>query len=196
MIAIMLDDLFDAVAREASFPADTAIFRQGERAHSIFRVLDGRVAMVRHLADGGVATLTSAGPNETFAEAALFAEAYHCDAIARSAARVLCLPTKEVHRLLAKEPERALALAAFYARQVRELRQRIELLRIKRATERLYAWLRLRASGDPPRVAPTEPWAAIASEIGLTPEALYRALRSLEGSGKIRRTSDAVLLSG
>jgi hypothetical protein len=70
---------------------------------------------------------------------------------------------------------------------VRSLRARVELLRIKRAPERVLAWLRQRAHGATPSIEQTDAWAHVATEIGLSPEALYRALRVLERAGRIER---------
>jgi CRP-like cAMP-binding protein len=198
MIAIMMDGFFDgADARIAVFPAGAAIFRRGAPADAVFRVRAGRVCLVRALEDGGEATMARAGPGETFAEAALFADVYHCDAIARTQCEIAIAPAGPIRARLRSDPGAAAELAAFLARQVRSLRARIELLRIKRAPERVLAWLSLNASGDPPAIARREAWAHVAGEIGLTPEALYRALRGLERAGRIRRGGrgeDVVLL--
>lgn len=44
-------------------------------------------------------------------------------------------------------------------------------------------WLRLNARGKPPAVDADQPWIDIAAEIGLTHEAVYRALARLQRSG-------------
>jgi len=193
MIEIMLETLFPGIegARVAAFKVGAAIFRQDAPVHSLFQVRSGKVALVRHLVDGGVVTLASAGPGESFAEASLFADRYHCDAVVRSDCELLVIPVAAVRMRLDADPKLARDLAAFFARQVRELRSRIEVQRVKRAPDRLLAWLRLRAQGSPPTIAAPGAWAHIASEIGLTPEALYRALRTLEKAGRIERNGRA-----
>jgi CRP-like cAMP-binding protein len=85
-------------------------------------------------------------------------------------------------------------LAAFFAGQVRELRTRVEILRIKRAPDRLLAWLRAAAKGEPPTVEQSSPWASVANEIGLTPEVVYRSLRKLEQTGQIERSGAVVII--
>jgi CRP-like cAMP-binding protein len=100
----------------------------------------------------------------------------------------------EVRERLSADPGLALEFAAFLSRQVRSLRARIELLRIKRAPDRVIAWLR-QSAGDGLVVCQSHAWSHAATEIGLTPEALYRALRTLERSGAIRREGkDRILL--
>ena len=123
MIAIMLDEFFrGADARVSAFPAGGAIFRRGAPADAIFRVRAGRVSVVRVLEDGGEALMARAGPGETFAEAALFSEVYHCDAIARTPCEIEIAPAGPIRARLRGDPALAVELAAFLSRQVRTLR--------------------------------------------------------------------------
>ncbi len=124
MIVIMLDRLFADIPGGfvAEFQAGDSVFRQDAEASAIFQVRDGVVSMVRHLADGGLLTVATAGPNETFAEAALFASHYHCDAIARVRSSVLTLPVQAIRARITADPALATAFAEFMARQVRDLR--------------------------------------------------------------------------
>jgi CRP-like cAMP-binding protein len=130
------------------------------------------------------------------AEAGLFANAYHCDAVAETNARITVLPKKALLRRLEKDPNASLCVAALLAWQVRELRARLEVHSIRSAAGRVLAWLRLASAGDPPRVNVSRPWVEIAPELGLTHEAVYRALTKLEGSGEITRTKNTIELSG
>lgn len=197
MIWIMFERLLNDVAgaKIATFRAGDSIFKQGARASTIFQVRAGKVALERHLADGAIVTIATAGPEETFAEAALFSDRYHCEAVARVDCEVLKAPAGAIRARLESDPQLACAAAVFFARQVRDLRTRLELQRVKRAPDRLLAWLRWRASGNPPTIAVADPWSRIAGEVGLTPEALYRALRTLESAGFIeRRGRETVVL--
>ena len=188
MIRIMFETLLANVAgaRVLSLGTGEMAFRQGEPARAIFQVRDGSVALVRHLADGALLTLATATSGQTFAEASLFAERYHCDAIARSKSEVLVVPSDALRGRLAANPDQAIQFAEFLAGQVRELRARLEIQRIKKAPERLLAWLRWRAQGKSSFQA-TDAWSRVASELALSQEALYRALSALEKAGHIRR---------
>jgi DNA-binding Lrp family transcriptional regulator len=66
---------------------------------------------------------------------------------------------------------------------------------IRSAPERVLCWLRMRAEGIPPLVRIDRPWTEIAAEIGLTHEAIYRALARLEHDGRIRRDHGFIRLS-
>ena len=80
------------------------------------------------------------------------------------------------------------------ARQLQELRARMELRNIRSARDRVLQYLRLRA-GTHGRSIPIEGHLQdIASEIGMTREALYRTLAALETEGCLTRTEAAILL--
>ncbi|KAA0686324.1 Crp/Fnr family transcriptional regulator [Azospirillum brasilense] len=171
-----------------------ALFRQGASAVAVYRVDCGRVRLVRHLEDGSSVALHVARNGETFAEAALWAEAYHCDSVAEALSEVTVIPKADLLDALEDNPQAALALARGLAAHVRDLRARLELRNIRSAPKWILAWLRLQASGDPPTARLDRPWTEIAAEIGLTHEAIYRALSTLERTGRIARRSGVITL--
>ncbi len=170
------------------------LFRQGDAPAAIYVVRDGRVRLVRHLNDGSAVALHVARTNETVAEAALFADAYHCDAVAEAPSEVTILPKADLLAALEADPQAALALAKGLASHLRDLRAQLELRSIRSAPERILCWLRQRASGAPPTARIDRPWTEIAAEIGLTHEAIYRALAALEREGLIRRRQGVIVL--
>ena len=172
-----------------------AVFRQGDPADAVFLVETGRVRLVRVLADGTPLVLHVADAGESFAEASLSATHYHCDAVAETDATVLTLPKADLLAALAADPAKCLALAQALAAQVRDLRARLELRNIRCATARVIAWLRLHASGHPPSVPMRRSWTQVADELGLTREAVYRALATLERQKRISRNPDFVSLT-
>lgn len=162
-----------------------ALFRAGDRVRWVYVVEKGRVRLERVLADGFVVTLHTAREGESFAEAALFGERYHCDAVAETTSRVVAVDRKEALTALTSEPGSAVELARRLAQQVRGLRALLEIRNIRSAEERLLRYLRLRPLLGTP--AHERPLRAIAAEIGLREETLYRTLRRLERNGTLRR---------
>ena len=136
-----------------------------------------------------------ARPGETFAEAALFADAYHCDAIAQDPSRVTVIPKHDLLRNVRRDASEVLELARALAGQVRDLRARLEIRNIRAADQRLLAWLRLRARGNPPSLELDRRWTQVADEIGLTREATYRALSMMRRDGRIRIDGRQVCLA-
>lgn len=170
-------------------------FRQGDPVHSIFVVETGRIRLDRCLADGAVVSLFSAGVGETFAEAALSADHYHCDAIAAGPSVVVALPVAELRAHFRSDATAAMDLAMFFARQVRDARARLELRNVRPASQRIIAWLRAQYTGSSPQITLATTWSDVAGELGLTREALYRALARLERDGLILRSSGRVTLT-
>lgn len=147
-----------------------AVFRQADVVGSMYLVRSGAVALERPLTDGVPLTLHVATPGMALAEASLFAETYHCDAVARSDAEVARLPRTKFLTALRNRPDAALSLIETHAKEVQAQRARIEILRLKRVADRLNAWLDLH--GEPSKGE----WINVAERIGVSPPALYREL--------------------
>lgn len=60
-----------AVARRHTYPAGTAVFHQGERGHTFYIIVTGRIAVVQQLEDGTERLLNSMGSGEYFGEMGL-----------------------------------------------------------------------------------------------------------------------------
>ena len=170
------------------------LFRQGDPAVAVYVVEAGRVRLSRMLADGAPLILYVADAGESFAEASLSATHYHCDAIAETDSIVLALPKADLLALMTTDPAQGVAFALALASQVRDLRTKLELRNIRSAKGRVLTWLRLYATGIPPRVALNRSWTLIADELGLTREAVYRALAMLERERRIARHDGVVSL--
>ena len=170
-----------------------ALFRQGDEATAIFAVERGRLRLIRHTVDDRRVVLHTARAGELFAEAALFSTVYHCDAVADTPSRLRVLSKARLLAAFRADPELTQHFLAVLARQVMSLRTRLELRSIRSARERLLQHLLLTAGdGGVARIEGT--LMDLAAEIGLTHEALYRALAALESEGAIARTAEGVRL--
>lgn len=167
--------------------ADTPVFCQGETITHIFQLAEGEVRLVRYTPDGTALTLYRAGAGETFAEAALFAERYHCTALADRSGTVLCFSKRELLAGLTAHPELLLELVSLFARQTRELRTLLELRSIVSAPERVMHYLRLRTPATSGICRLPGPLKEVARELGMAPETFYRVLAALEKEGRITR---------
>ena len=192
LAARLLSALHSSKVTRRRIASGACVFRQGDVASAVFVVESGRVRLARILEDGSSLILFVAGAGDSFAEASLSASHYHCDATAETDATVLVLPRAELCAALTANSAECFALALTLAAQVRDLRARLELRNIRSATARTLAWLHLHAAGDPPNVPVHRPWTLIADELGMTREALYRALAKLERQGQIVRHAGSV----
>lgn len=177
-----------------SLSAGETLFRRGQHATAIYLVRAGRMRLIRPLEDGSSVTIHVAEADSVFAEAALFADHYHCDAVAETDAEVEVIAKNAILATIASDPTLSLRLARNLAAQVRDLRARLELRNIRSARERVLSWLRLQAGRVPGELQLDRPWTAIAAELGLTHEAVYRALAALEREGAIERRKGHVRL--
>jgi CRP-like cAMP-binding protein len=171
-----------------------ALFRQGDKAMAIFAVERGRLRLIRQTVDDRRVVLHTARAGELFAEAALFSDVYHCDATADIASRVRVLSKPALLAAFRADPDFAQRFTAVLARQVMTLRTRLELRSIRSARERVLQHLLLAADSDGRTVRLDGSLMDLAAEIGLTHEALYRALAALEREGALARTDDGILL--
>ena len=174
--------------------AGEILFRQGDPPAAIYRVESGRLRLERRTLDDHLVILHTARRGDFFAEAALFADAYHCDAVAVVPSRVLIYPQARVMEVLRGEPVLAEAFMARLAHQLQDLRARMELRNIRSARLRVLQYLRLRAGPRRHTVAVEGQLQDIAAELGLTREALYRTLAALEAEGSLIRVDGSIVL--
>ena len=125
-----------------------ALFRLGNKATGLYEVISGRLRLARVDRSGHEIVLHIAGPGETLAEASLFSPSYHCDAIASTDATVRIYPKAAVFAAFYEDRHAAQAFTATLARQVMNLRTRIEQRNIRSAHERVRHFLKLNVGVD------------------------------------------------
>lgn len=173
--------------------AGEMLFATGESVAEMFVVESGRVDLIRYMPDGNAIRLQSAGEGALLAEASLFSEAYHCDAEAAEESSLLAFPKPALLGALKANPDAALTLLGHFAGRLQVLRAQAALFGIRSAQERVLAWLQMQPS-EAGIVNIDRPWKQIAGELGLTHEAVYRALAALERERTIERHDGAVKL--
>ena len=185
---------FGLVPSLRQLAAGEALFREGSPTWGVFRLQSGGVRLVRCTVGGHQVATHTVRQGEFFAEAALFSETYHCDAVASEPSEVLVFHKDALVPQLRASPERLWTFSAELAKRVQGLRTRLEIQQTRSAEERILQFLHLHcdASGF---------WAQrgtlkhLAEEIGLTHEALYRALARLERQGLIVRKKAGLQLA-
>ena len=176
MIAVRSMSLFDQLHRltpsEREFTSGAHLFRRGDEVSVLHLVVAGEAHLVRHRADGGTLVLQRALANMVLAEASVFSNRYHCDCVAVVPTHTLAVARSAVRTLLAVDPGFAEAWALHLAHELQATRLRAEILSLRTVAERLDAWIAWNGDAVPPRGTRR----AVASEIGTSPEALYREL--------------------
>lgn len=176
-------------------PKEGWVFRKGDAVQAVFLVLDGEVRLSRFAKDGSEIALHHAGRGEFFAEAALNAQRYQCNAIASQASALLAFPAAKVRELLAKDQEFAHEWIALLARQLHAARARLERLALKSAAERVLHYLHTEGKGLRCEIVLVGSVKDLAKELGLTHESLYRTLARLEQDGVVVRKEHRLMLA-
>ncbi len=188
------NDLFSEIANpeNKSLQQGELLFEQGDPAVNVFVVQKGCIRLVRYTHEGYTVPIYSAFPGESFAEAAMFSDIYHCDAEAVLPSTVLCYPKEQVLGILHASPGKSDRFMALLTRQVRSLRSLLELRSIHSAGERVLQYLFLLADPQDLEIKRLGTYKDMAHELGLAHETFYRALAKLEKDGKIQRTQSAI----
>jgi CRP/FNR family transcriptional regulator, dissimilatory nitrate respiration regulator len=181
-------------ARVRELAGGEYLFRQGDKATAIYEIERGRLGMIRYTTDSRQVIVHTGRPGQLFAEAALFAEAYHCDAVAAGDTRVRVHLKENLLAAFQADPKLALSFTSVLAHEIMALRARLEVRNVRSARERILQHLELIAEVDQHALRLDSTLKDLAAEIGLTHEALYRALAALEKDGAIQRKGDRIIL--
>lgn len=188
--------LLDIAHRTRHLDAGVTLFSRGDVVRNLFVVREGRIVLQRVLEDGMRVTLQRAEPGDSVAEASLFSDHYHCDAEADLPTVLDAYDKQAVLDRLRDDPGINQALMAHLARQVMDLRGRLELRNIRRAEDRLLAWLNLRLAEGETTVRLDGPLRSLDGELGLTQESVYRAIARLRERGDVRQNGHDLILHG
>ena len=162
------------------------LFHAGDLAEHIFQVIDGRIRLERLTTDGKEIAIHTAQAGTFFAEASLFAERYHCDAVALKTSEIRLYPKKLVLESVRRDPTAAEGLLALVSRQLQTARFHAELHGIRSAQARVMTFLTAHANAEGRVVIPHD-LQDMALTLRLSREAFYRTLAGLEESGQIKR---------
>jgi CRP-like cAMP-binding protein len=181
-------------AIDRTLRAGQALFRSGDRTAGLYEVITGKVRLVRLERSGHEAVLQVAMTGDTLAEASLFSPTYHCDAIAVGDTVVRLYPKAVMFAEFKSNPKMLQAFAAALAHQVMALRTGLQRRAIRSARDRVRHFLTLNVGTDGRTVRVRGTLKELAAELGLTHEALYRALARMAADREIKRTGGTIKL--
>jgi len=130
-----------AISLGRSFGKDEVLFLEGQEGHFLFLLVEGHIQLYKDTEDGRQVVIKLVDPGETFAEVVLFEErCYPVSAVALGRSRVLMLPRRGVHHLLAEEAFRK-DFIALLAGKLRYLTERIRYLTLEDVEQRFQHFL-------------------------------------------------------
>jgi CRP-like cAMP-binding protein len=177
--------------KRLSLASEGLLFRCGERPRAIYYLIAGEVHMVRRTRNGGTVVM-SRTQQGFFAEAGLYAKAYGCDAVAVMPSSILMFPLSVYQEMLDDNKEFRRSRFAQQACDIRRLCSRCERLSLPTAQERLFHYIE--TEGKNGAIELEQPVKALAAELGLTHETLYRTLAQMERNGVLKRSGSRIEL--
>jgi CRP/FNR family transcriptional regulator, dissimilatory nitrate respiration regulator len=165
-----------------------SLFHRGQTAGTLFVVVSGAIRLAHLMPDGDASQDTIVAPGRMIGETSFFRGTFSCDALAVEDSEIDYALKRDVLVHFEREPAACLAFARMLSDQVIRLRERMELMQMRSAKDRILAWLTARLGpGRAKTLAIDHPWREVAAHLGLTHEALYRALATLARERRIWR---------
>jgi len=170
----------------------TRLFACGDRPKAMHFVVGGEVHLTR-TAPGGAELILQRARDGVVAEASLDQKAYHCDAVVVSPTVLIRVPQRVFREALGDVTFRY-EWMAHLSRELRRVRSQAERMHLKTAEDRVAHFLMVEGTDGTLKLERSrKQWAG---ELGLTHEALYRALSRMQRSGQIAIEADTITLCG
>ena len=179
MLPHPFDKLPSTALNTARYQRNEKLFLQGDEPFALCYLEMGQIQLVRHNENGEEVIIHRARAGETFAEASLFSNQYHCDAIALDEAVVIKLNKMAILKEMKHNASFAMALTARFASQIQSLRRLHEIQAITSAKQRVLTAI---SQG-----LLTTQIKTFATQINLTHETTYRALAQLVKEGRLEK---------
>ncbi len=180
--AVLLPEVLRGVATRVEAAPRDILFRIGDPVRYIYLVIAGEARLIRAGRHGGDVILQRSRGG-FIAEASLESKVYHCDAVATESSILLRLPADAFLAALDHHAAFRKAWQAHLAGEIRKLRAQCERLSLPSAFDRVIHYIE--SEGTDGSVTLKQTRKAWAAELGLSHEALYRALRRMRDNGTL-----------
>ena len=169
------------------------LFERNQSVEYIYVVQHGKVKLLRNTIDGNPVVLHLALTGESLAEAALFSDHYHCQALADAACEIQCFAKTEILDNLTRNPAAALQFMALLASQVQSLRLLTELRNIRSPQERIMQYF-FSVADTNKVITIASSYKDLAYRLGMSHETLYRKITELEQQNKLAKDHKTIFL--
>ena len=166
------------------------LFHQGKKPEHMFFIVSGEAVLTR-ISSHGEPTILQRCKGGFVSEASLLVDAYHCDAIATHNGQAITLPIKSLREALA-DSKFSMKWVQLLSKEIMRLRTQSERLGLKDIRSKLIHLIE--TEGKQGVLTLQSDFKSMASEIGVTHEALYRAIATLEKEGLLEKHPDSLEL--
>ena len=166
------------------------LFHQGKKPEYMFFIVSGEAVLTR-TSSHGEPTILQRCKGGFVSEASLLVDAYHCDAIATHNGQAITLPIKSLRDALA-DSKFSMKWVQLLSKEIMRLRTQSERLGLKDIRSKLIHLIE--TEGKQGVLILQSDFKSMASEIGVTHEALYRAIATLEKEGLLEKHPDSLEL--
>jgi CRP-like cAMP-binding protein len=167
------------------------LFHIGQPPQWMFWVIAGEVILERTGLQGESVVLQRTRRGFV-SEASLKVARYHCDATAIVETTAIRIPVRQLNHALSHDPAFANRWIAMLGDEVRRLRLHCERLSMKSVRDRLLHLID--TEGRQGRYSAPSGLKTLAGELGVTHEALYRTMATLEKAGVVSRHDAELVL--
>jgi CRP-like cAMP-binding protein len=177
--------------------AGQTIFSQGEPCHQFYLVQRGMIKLYRISVDGTEKVMDLAGPNQLFAEAAMFDGKYPLHATAIEPSTVFAFDCKDFMTQMHDNVELCFRLMLSMSQRLHGMINEIDRLTLHSGTQRLAEYLLEQVPEgvmQSPCIRLLVPKLVIASRLGIQPETFSRIMARLRSDGMIETHNDTILL--
>lgn len=191
--ALLFASLPDALAEEIllrattkSYDRGSTVFLQGDRAESIFVVMEGWFKLYRITPTGSEAVVGVFTKGRSFGEAvALSGDAYPVSAEAVTDGRLLHVRASILEQMMKERPEIAIAILSSAFRHLQGLVSQVEQLKAHTGAQRVAEFLLELCDCNANTCTIRLPYdkTLIAGRLGMQPQSLSRAFNRLEAQG-------------
>ncbi len=180
----LLPESLQAQCVSSTVKKGTLLFQAGKKPLWMFYVMQGEVTLERHSAQGDPVVLQRTR-HGFVSEASLQSPKYHCDGRAVAHSDIIQIPLPQLAEALSQDPAFAGRWISMLNQEVKRLRLQCERMSMKSVKDRVLHLIHTEGkNGSYPVNAGLK---SLASELGVTHEALYRTLAALEKSKDIKR---------
>ena len=172
------------------FEKGAYLFHHGKKPEYMFFIVSGEAVLTR-TSSHGEPTILQRCRGGFISEASLLADAYHCDAIATQSGQAIAIPIKSLRDSLADD-KFSMKWVQLLSKEIMRLRTQSERLGLKDIRSKLIHLME--SEGKNGVLTLQSDFKSLASEIGVTHEALYRAIAALEKEGLLEKHPNSLEL--